>query len=72
MKIKNLLIILLLVAQIFGGEIMSIYDIEVKDIDGQEVKLDKYKGRVVLIVNVVIQVSMKDCRSFILSIILKV
>ncbi|WP_458701696.1 glutathione peroxidase [Sulfurospirillum sp. 1307] len=31
---------------------MSIYDIQAKDIDGNVVKLDKYKGKVMLIVNV--------------------
>ncbi|MFA6192812.1 MAG: glutathione peroxidase [Sulfurimonas sp.] len=31
---------------------MSIYDIEVQNIDKQNVKLEKYKGRVMLIVNV--------------------
>lgn len=31
---------------------MSIYDIEVKDIDHHTVKLEKYKGKVILIVNV--------------------
>ncbi len=31
---------------------MGFYDIEVKDIDGQNIKLSKYKGKVVLIVNV--------------------
>ncbi len=30
----------------------SIYDFAVKDIDGQEVKLSKYKGDVLMIVNV--------------------
>ncbi len=30
----------------------SIYDFAVKDIDGQEVKLSKYKGEVLMIVNV--------------------
>lgn len=30
----------------------SIYDFTVKDIDGEEVKLSKYKGGVLLIVNV--------------------
>jgi len=49
---KKLLILLVLITQIFGGEIMSIYDITVKDIDGKEIKLDKYKGRVMLVVNV--------------------
>ena len=49
---KKLLILLFFVGQIFGGEVMSIYDISVKDIDGKVVKLDKYKGRVMLVVNV--------------------
>ena len=49
---KKLFIVLLLLTQLFGGEIMSIYDIHVKDIDGQEVKLDRYKGKVMLVVNV--------------------
>jgi len=49
---KKILILLVLITQIFGGEIMSIYDISVKDIDGKEVQLDKYKGRVMLVVNV--------------------
>ncbi|NVJ54044.1 MAG: glutathione peroxidase [Campylobacteraceae bacterium] len=31
---------------------MSIYDLKVKDIKGQEVSLSKYKGKVLLIVNV--------------------
>ena len=31
---------------------MSIYEISVKDIDAKEVKLDKYKGHVILVVNV--------------------
>jgi glutathione peroxidase len=31
---------------------MNIYDIEVKDIDAHALKLEKYKGRVMLIVNV--------------------
>lgn len=30
---------------------MSIYDISVKDIDGEEVSLEKYKGKVLVIVN---------------------
>ena len=49
---KKLLVLLFLITQIFGGEIMSIYDISVKDIDGKEVQLDKYKGRVMPVVNV--------------------
>lgn len=49
---KILFIMALLLSQIFGGENMSIYDIEVKNIDKQTLKLEKYKGRVMLIVNV--------------------
>lgn len=49
---KKLLIVLLMLTQLFGGDGVSIYDFEVKDIDGQSVKLDKYKDRVMLIVNV--------------------
>ena len=49
---KKLWIILLMMVELFGGDSMSIYDIEVKDIDAKIVKLSKYKGRVMLIVNV--------------------
>ncbi len=49
---KILFIMALLLSQIFGGENMKIYDIEVKNIDKQTLKLEKYKGRVMLIVNV--------------------
>ncbi len=35
-----------------GGKMNSIYDFTMKDIDGNPVKLDKFKGDVVLIVNV--------------------
>jgi glutathione peroxidase len=52
MKMKKLLIGLLFFTQLFGGTAMSIYDIQAKDIDGNVVKLDKYKGKVMLIVNV--------------------
>lgn len=30
---------------------MSIYDISVKDLNGEEVKLEKYKNKVMVIVN---------------------
>lgn len=49
---KHLWISLLMALTLFAGETMSIYDIEVKDIDGKSLKLEKYKGRVMLIVNV--------------------
>ncbi len=35
-----------------SGEGQSIYDLTVTDIDGKDVKLDRYKGQVLLIVNV--------------------
>ena len=35
-----------------GGEPKSIYDFKLKDIDGKEVPLSKYKGKVLLVVNV--------------------
>ncbi len=49
---KKLLIVMLMLSQLFGGDAMNIYDIEVKNIDGQTIKLEKYKNRVMLIVNV--------------------
>jgi len=50
--IKYITIALALTLNIFGGNPMSIYDIQVKTIEGKKIKLDKYKGRVMLIVNV--------------------
>jgi len=44
--------ILLLVASLIAGGKMSIYEIEVKDIDGKTLTLQKYENRVMLIVNV--------------------
>jgi glutathione peroxidase len=49
---RKLLVMLFFITQLFGGETMSIYDVKVKTIDGEELKLEKYKGRVMLIVNV--------------------
>ena len=49
---KILLISLLIFLGLFAGEKMSIYEIEVKDIDGKNVSLKKYENRVMLIVNV--------------------
>lgn len=46
------LLIALMSTFILGGKVMSIYDIEAKDIDGNLVKLDRYKDRVMLVVNV--------------------
>lgn len=50
---KKILLVLMLVLSLFAEEkAMSIYDFNVKTIDGKEVSLSKYKGKVVLIVNV--------------------
>ena len=49
---KLLLMVFISLTCLFGGEAVSIYDFNVKTIDGQNVKMDKYKGRVMLIVNV--------------------
>ncbi len=35
-----------------GSDMKSIYDISVKDINGKEISLSEYKGKVLLIVNV--------------------
>ena len=35
-----------------GPTVKSVYDFTVKDIDGKEVSLSKYKGGVLMIVNV--------------------
>jgi len=48
----KILFILLITLQCLTGASMSIYDIEVKTIDGQTITMDKYKNRVMLIVNV--------------------
>ena len=49
---KIIMMLLFVTLSLMAGEKMSIYEIEVKDIDGKVVKLEKYKGRVMLIVNV--------------------
>lgn len=49
---KLLFSILLLSTFLFGEKMMSIYDIEVKDIDGKVLTMSKYKDKVILIVNV--------------------
>lgn len=46
------IVFLILISIVLGQEKMSIYDIEVKDIDGKSFLMSKYKGRVLLIVNV--------------------
>lgn len=49
---KYIFSMMLLVISLIAGDKMSIYEIEVKDIDGKMITLDKYANRVMLIVNV--------------------
>lgn len=50
---KILLIFLLILSSSYAKDkTMSIYDFKVKNIDGKEVSLEKYKNKVLLIVNV--------------------
>ena len=49
---KLLFVILLSITFLFGEKSMNIYDIEVKDINGQAITMSKYKDKVILIVNV--------------------
>jgi len=50
--LKIVVTILLVVNILLGDEKMDIYDIKVKDIDAKEFTLEKYKKKVMLIVNV--------------------
>lgn len=49
---KAFILSLILIITAFAGENMSIYTINVKDIDGKTKSMSDYKGRVMLIVNV--------------------
>jgi len=49
---KSFLLACLLTIGLFGGDTMSLYDFEVKTIDGAKTTLHAYKGKVLLIVNV--------------------
>jgi len=49
---KIIITFLLLALSLVAGDKMSIYNIEVKDIDGKVITLQKYENRVMLIVNV--------------------
>jgi len=49
---KKIFLTLTLIFSILGAKEMNIYDITVKTIDGEEIKLEKYKNKVMLIVNV--------------------
>jgi len=50
--IKKVILCLVFISSILGAKEMNIYDIEVKTIDGETIKLEKYKNKVMLIVNV--------------------
>ncbi len=52
---RLVMVLALFFGVLFGGEKMSIYDFQVKDIDGHAMDLQRYKGRVMLIVNVASQ-----------------
>lgn len=52
MIIKLFFSLLLLSGLLFGDKTMDIYGIEVKTIDGEVIQLSKYKGKILLIVNV--------------------
>ncbi len=52
MKIFILLLIMSLTASFTGNQETSFYNFKVKNIEGKEVSLSNYKGKVVLVVNV--------------------
>ena len=54
-NILFLLILTLLTTNIYSNEHASIYDFTLKDIDGNEVTLDKFRGKTIMIVNVASQ-----------------
>lgn len=49
---KRILLVLLFLSTLLGANMKTIYDLEVKTIDGQVVKMSQYKDQVLLIVNV--------------------
>lgn len=51
-KMKKVILGLLLIFNLLGAKEMNIYDIEVQTIDGKNIQLEKYKNKVMLIVNV--------------------
>jgi len=50
-KTNNMNTILLILTLLVGGRINNIYDYTLKTIDGKEVKLSKFKGKKILVVN---------------------
>lgn len=61
---KIIVTIVLVINILLGGQSMSIYNIKVKDIDGNEFTLEKYKNKVMLIVSVDLQDSTRGLKSF--------
>lgn len=51
MKIKSLVILLSFISLLLGQENKTFYDYSAKTIDGKDVKMDNYKGKLVLVVN---------------------
>jgi glutathione peroxidase len=49
---NKILLGLFFIISFVGAKDMNLYDIEVKTIEGQTIKLDKYKNKVMLIINV--------------------
>lgn len=49
---KIIIILSIFLSFLLGGNMQSIYDIEVKTIDGKTIKMSEYKHKVLLIVNV--------------------
>jgi glutathione peroxidase len=52
MRKLGLILMLTIAAAVAGAEVHSIYDFTMKSIDGQQVSLKNYHGKVVLLVNV--------------------
>jgi glutathione peroxidase len=52
LKMKTIAAVLLTLALIAATSTKTVYDFNVKDIDGSDVSLSKYKGKVLLIINV--------------------
>jgi len=50
--VKKILFVFLFIFTILGAKDMNLYDIEVKDINGNIIQLEKYKNKVMLVVNV--------------------
>ena len=49
---RFILVFMIFFSLVVEAKVMSIYDFEVKDIDGNSISMSRYKGKVLLIVNV--------------------